>query len=154
MAREDLLQGTRPSITGERVLMTGSDGFDGYEIVAYKGMVWGISVRAKDMGQDCAMGCKQMTGGELSSYTQLGDESRQKCVDRMLQMAHRQKANGVININFEPLSISGGSQMSISGTAVVLKPIIDYVPTGALGNIVSEINDTLSKGDGMAPLSR
>ena len=76
MAREDLLQGTRPSITGGRVLMTGSDGFDGYEIVAYKGMVWGISVRAKDMGQDCAMGCKQMTGGELSSYTQLGDESR------------------------------------------------------------------------------
>ena len=93
MAREDLLQGTRPSITGGRVLMTGSDGFDGYEIVAYKGMVWGISVRAKDMGQDCAMGCKQMTGGELSSYTQLGDESRQKCVDRMLQMTHRQKAN-------------------------------------------------------------
>ena len=150
MAREDLLQGTRPSITGGRVLMTGSDGFDGYEIVAYKGMVWGISVRAKDMGQDCAMGCKQMTGGELSSYTQLGDESRQKCVDRMLQMTHRQKANGVININFEPLSIAGGSQMSISGTAVVLKPIIDYVPTGALGNIVSEINDTLSKGDGTA----
>ena len=153
MAREDLLQGTRPSITGGRVMMTGAEGFDGYEIVAYKGMVWGISVRAKDMGQDCAMGCKQMSGGELSSYTQLGDESRQKCVDRMLQMAHRQSANGVINIRFEPLAISGASQMAISGTAVVLKPIVDYLPTGALGNIVSEINDTLRKGDATPPLS-
>ena len=53
--------------------MTGAEGFDGYEIMEYRGMVWGISVRAKDMGQDCAMGCKQMTGGELTSYSQLGD---------------------------------------------------------------------------------
>ena len=50
--RDELLSGTRPEITDGKVLMTGADGFDGYEIVEYKGMVWGISVRAKDMGQD------------------------------------------------------------------------------------------------------
>ena len=64
--REDLLSGTRPEV-GSRILMTVENNFQGYEIVDYKGMVWGISMRSKDMGQDFLMGCKQFTGGELSS---------------------------------------------------------------------------------------
>ena len=91
--RDELLSGTRPEISGGRVIMTGAEGFDGYEIIEYKGMVWGISVRAKDLGQDCAMGCKQLTGGELQSYTQLGDESRQRAIDRLLEMTARQGSN-------------------------------------------------------------
>ncbi len=144
--RDALLSGTRPAITDGRVLLTGAEGFDGYEIVEYHGMVWGISVRAKDMGQDCAMGCKQMTGGELDSYTQLGDESRQKCVDRMLEMAARQYANGVINVEFELSGVvSGGAQVVVHGTAVTIHPVTSYVPTGAMGNIVAEIADILAR---------
>jgi uncharacterized protein YbjQ (UPF0145 family) len=146
MKREDLLVGTRPEISGGRVIMTGSDGFDGYEIMEYRGMVWGISVRAKDMGQDCAMGCKQMTGGELQSYTALGDESRQRAIDLMLQMASRQRANGIINVEFELAGASqGASQVVVHGTAVVIKPIVNYVPTGAAGNILVEIQETLER---------
>ena len=126
MKREDLLVGTRPAIDGGKIIMSGAEGFDGYEIMEYMGMVWGISVRAKDMGQDCAMGCKHLTGGELSSYTQLGDEARQRAVDRMLQMAARQGANGVINVEFEMVVASqgGASQVAVHGTAVAIKPII------------------------------
>ncbi len=145
--REDLLAGTRPAIDGGRVIMTGAEGFDGYEIMEYHGMVWGISVRAKDMGQDCAMGCKQMTGGELDSYTQLGDESRQRAIDRMIHMTARQKANGIINVEFELAGASqGASQVVVHGTAVIIKPIINYVPVGAAGNILCEIQDALEKG--------
>ena len=61
--------------------VTGAEGFDGYEIVEYKGMCWGISMRSKDVGQDCAMGLKTFSGGELTSYTALGDEARQRAVD-------------------------------------------------------------------------
>jgi len=146
MQRDDLCAGTRPAITDGRIIMSGSDGFDGYEIMEYKGMVWGISVRAKDMGQDCAMGCKQMTGGEMVSYTQLGDESRQRSIDRMLGMAARQGANGVINVEFELTGASqGASQVVVHGTAVVIKPITNYIPTGAVGNILSEMHATLEK---------
>ena len=146
MKREDLLAGTRPDINRGRVIMTGSDGFDGYEIMEYRGMVWGISVRAKDMGQDCAMGCKQVTGGELQSYTALGDESRQRAIDLMLEMAGRQGANGVINIDFELSGASqGASQVVVHGTAVVIKPIINYVPTGAVGNILAELQETVER---------
>jgi len=141
--RKDLLAGTRPDI-GDRIIMTGAEGFDGYEIMQYMGMVWGISVRAKDMGQDCAMGCKQMVGGELASYSQLGNESRQRAVDLMLQMAKRQGANGVINVSFELSGAAqGASQVVAHGTAVFIKPIINYVPQGAIGNVLAEIQETL-----------
>lgn len=142
--REKLLSGTRPEITGGKILMTGAEGFDGYEIVEYKGMCWGISMRSKDMGQDCAMGIKQMTGGELTSYTQLGDEARQKAIDRMLDMAGRQGANAVINVNFELTSMGNTTTVS-NGTGVIIRPVVNYVPEGAIGNILAEIHDRMEE---------
>ncbi|MCD6392922.1 MAG: heavy metal-binding domain-containing protein [Planctomycetes bacterium] len=142
MEREGLLVGTRPEIDGGKIIMTGTEGFDSYEIMEYKGMVWGISVRAKDMGQDCAMGCKQMTGGELTSYAAIGDESRQRSIDLMLQMAGRQGANAIINVEFELAGASqGAAQVVVHGTAVIIKPVINYVPTGAMGNILAEMQE-------------
>lgn len=145
--RDALLSGTRPEINDGRILMTSADGFDGYEIVEYKGMAWGISVRSKDMGQDCAMGCQTMAGGELESYTQLGDESRQRALDRMLEMAERQDGNAVINVTFElsPVGQSGNNTVVVYGTVVIIKPIVGYVPTGALGNIMADMADSLDK---------
>ena len=143
--RKDLLVGTRPAMTGGKIIMSGAEGFDGYEIMEYKGMVWGISARAKDMGQDIAMGCKQMTGGELESYTALGDESRQRALDRMLKMAARQNANAIINVEFELGGAQqGASQAVVHGTAVIIKPIENYVPVGAAGNILMEIKERLT----------
>jgi uncharacterized protein YbjQ (UPF0145 family) len=147
MKREDLLAGTRPAITDGKIIMTGADGFDGYEIMEYKGMVWGISVRAKDVGQDCAMGCKHLVGGELQSYSALGDESRQRSIDLMLEMAGRQGANGIINVEFELTGASqGASQVVVHGTAVIIKPIINYVPTGAVGNILADMEESMEGG--------
>ncbi len=145
MDREKLLAGTRPEI-GDKIIMTGAAQFDGYEIMEYKGMVWGISVRAKDMGQDCGMACKQVTGGELSSYSQLGDESRQRAIDIMLKKASNMKANAIINVEFELGGANkGASEVVVHGTAVFIKPIVDYVPDGAIGNILADIHDTIKK---------
>ena len=142
--RSKLVAGTRPQVTDGRILLTSADGFDGYEITRYMGMSWGISVRAKDVGQDCAMGCKQFTGGELSSYTQLADESRQAAIDRMLGMARSLHANAVINVRFElGGAATGGVEVVANGTAVYIEPIGDYVPEGAVGNILADIHDKL-----------
>lgn len=75
--REDLLAGTRPEV-GKRVLVTEKESFEGYQVMDYKGVVWGISMRAKDAVQDTMMSCKNITGGELTSYTELSDEVRQR----------------------------------------------------------------------------
>lgn len=140
MNDNELLVGTRPLITNGRIIMTGSEGFDGYEIMEYKGMAWGISIRAKDAGQDCGMACKQFTGGELVSYTQLGNESRQKAVDRLLEMAARIGGNGIINVTFELSGAAqGASMVVVHGTAVRIEPVTNYVPTGAVGNVLAEL---------------
>ena len=150
--RKNLLVGTRPQVSGTKILMTGAEGFDGYEIMEYKGMVWGISVRAKDMGQDCMMGCAHITGGELSSYTQLGNESRQKAVERLLEMAARQKANAVINVRFDLSGAShGASEVVALGTGVVIEPIHDFVPTGAVGNVLLGMLEHMQAGESDEP---
>jgi uncharacterized protein YbjQ (UPF0145 family) len=144
--RDGLVSGTRPDL-GAKILLTGADGFDGYEIVEYLGMVWGISVRAKDLGQDCFMGCKQLTGGELTSYSQMGYETRQRAIDDMLSMAKRQGANAIIKTGFdvEAMGQTAAAQVVAYGTAVVIKPIQNYVPEGAIGNILADIHDKIAE---------
>ena len=140
--REDLLSGTRPEI-GNRILVTEKDSFQGYEVMDYKGMVWGISMRSKDVVQDVFMGFKQFMGGELTSYTELADEARQKALDRLLSSARRIGANAVINFRFEISAslYSGNGEVVAYGNAVVIRPIRNYVPLGGLGNILAEFVD-------------
>ena len=138
--RQDLLGGRRPDVAAGRVLITAAHGFDGYEIMQYHGVAWGVSIRAKDFGQDCFMGCKNFTGGELSSYAQLGDETRQRAIDRMLDGAKRQGANAIIGFTFHmQMSAHGSAEVVAHGTAVTIRPIPNYVPTGAIGTILAEI---------------
>lgn len=145
-SRSELLGGTRPTVSTGRVLVTAGENFDGYEILSYRGICWGISVRAKDVGQDCLMGCKNVTGGELESYAELGDEARQRALDKMFEAAKRQKANAVINFRFEFNANQGGTGSVVAyGTGVQIKPIPDYVPIGASGALLRDIADTLDK---------
>jgi len=142
--REELLAGQRPPIADGKILVTAGDGFDGYEIISYQGICWGISIRSKDVGQDCMMGCKGLTGGELDSYAQLGDEGRQRALNKMFLAAKRQRANAVINFHFEfNQSQTGVGSVVAHGTGVVIKPIPDYVPLGASGALLRDIAERL-----------
>ena len=139
--REDLLSGTRPEV-GHRVLVTELAGFDGYEIMDYKGIVWGVSMRSKDVVKDIFMGIKTIIGGELESYTDLCNEVRQKALDRLIASARNLGANAVINFKFsQNMSYSNDNQVIAYGNAVVIRPIKNYIPTGGLGNILVEFVD-------------
>lgn len=150
--REDLLAGTRPEV-GNRILVTEKDFFEGYQVMEYRGMVWGISMRSKDVVQDMFMGFKQFVGGELSSYTELSDESRQRALDRLLASARRIGANAVINFRFEIGQSFGEAEVVAYGNAVVIKPIKNYVPMGGLGNILAEFVDAYMGGKGKGFIS-
>lgn len=143
--RPELLDGQRPEVSSGRILVTAGENFDGYEIMAYRGICWGISVRAKDVGQDCLMGCKNLAGGELESYAELGHEARQRALDRMFLAAKRQGGNAVVNFRFEfspGMQAASGSVVAY-GTVVVIRPIPDYVPLGAAGALLRDIADRL-----------
>ena len=145
--RAELLAGTRPEV-GRRILVTEKESFEGYQVMDYKGMVWGISMRSKDAVQDIFMGFKQFIGGDLTSYTELSDESRQKALDRLLESAKRIGANAVINFRFEIASspYGGNAEVVAYGNAVVIEPIVNYVPMGGLGNLIAEFVDAYTAG--------
>jgi hypothetical protein len=61
-------------------------------------------------------------------------------------MAARQRANAIINVDFELTGATqGASLVVVHGTAVIIKPIINYVPTGAVGNILADMQETLER---------
>ena len=94
----------------------------GRNIVAWKGLVQGNTVRAKHVGRDIMAGLKNIVGGELKGYTELLEDARQDAVERMVEQARSLGANAVVNVRFSTSSItSGASELYAYGTAVVVE---------------------------------
>lgn len=92
------------------------------KIVQHLGLVQGSTVRAKHAGKDIMAGFKNIFGGELSSYTELLQESREEAISRMSQQAAALGANAVINVRFSTSAIAAGaSEILAYGTAVVIE---------------------------------
>jgi len=91
-------------------------------VVKHLGLVQGSTVRAKHAGKDIMAGFKNIFGGELGSYTELLQESRDEAVDRMQEQAAAIGANAVINVRFSTSAIAAGaSEILAYGTAVVVE---------------------------------
>lgn len=94
----------------------------GKRIVQHLGLVQGSTVRAKHAGKDIMAGFKNIFGGELTSYTDLLQESRDEAVQRMTEQAQAIGANAVINVRFATSAIAAGASEILSyGTAVLLE---------------------------------
>ena len=91
-------------------------------VVKHLGLVQGSTVRAKHAGKDIMAGFKNIFGGELGSYTELLQESRDEAVQRMQEQAASIGANAVINVRFSTSAIAAGaSEILAYGTAVVVE---------------------------------
>lgn len=93
----------------------------GHQIKQHLGLVQGSTVRAKHVGKDIFASIKNIFGGELSSYTDLLNESRQESLDRMEVQAQSLGANAIINVRFSTSSIAAGAaELFVYGTAVII----------------------------------
>jgi len=103
-------------------ILSNIDTVPGRNIVAWKGLVQGNTVRAKHVGRDIMAGLKNIVGGELKGYTELLEDARQDAVERMVEQARSLGANAVVNVRFSTSSItSGASELYAYGTAVVVE---------------------------------
>lgn len=95
--------------------------FPGKEIEAI-GMVTGNVVQAKHIGRDIMAGFKNIAGGEIKSYTDLLNESRQIAYQRMIAEAEALGADAIISARFGAASVmEGTSELLAYGTAVKFK---------------------------------
>ena len=104
------------------MLITNIEVIPGRKIIKHLGLVQGSTVRAKHVGKDFLAGLKNIVGGELKSYTELLNESREEAVARMVKQAEAVGANAILNVRFSTSSITqGAAELFAYGTAVVLE---------------------------------
>lgn len=85
-------------------------------------IVKGTIVQSKNFGKDFMAGMKTLVGGEITSYTDLLNESRQIATKRMVDEAESIGADAVINIRYGSSSLmQGASEVIVYGTAVKFK---------------------------------
>ncbi len=104
------------------MIISNMEEIPGKRVVQHLGIVQGSTVRAKNVFRDIGASLKNLVGGELKSYTDLMNESRQDALDRMEQEAAALSANAVLNVRFSTSTITqGAAELLAYGTAVVVE---------------------------------
>lgn len=86
------------------------------------GLVKGQSIRAKHLGKDIGNLLKNLVGGELTSYTEMMNESRALATKRMVEEAEQLGADAIINIRYSSSQVmQGAAEVLAYGTAVRFK---------------------------------
>nr|WP_317282724.1 YbjQ family protein [uncultured Sellimonas sp.] len=83
------------------------------------GLVRGTMVQSAHAGKDIMNSFKTLVGGELTSYTEMMNESRAIATKRMAEDAEQMGADAVINIRYASSAImQGAAEVMAYGTAV------------------------------------
>ena len=100
------------------MLLTTTENIPGrqYEIL---GVVKGNMVQTKNIARDIGQGLKSMVGGELTTYTEMMNESRAVATKRMVEEAERMGADAIVMMRYSTSAVAAGAAEIIAyGTAV------------------------------------
>jgi uncharacterized protein YbjQ (UPF0145 family) len=99
--------------------VTTSQGFEGWRITEYLGVVRGIVVRSPGIGRSFLGGLKSLVGGNIASYEAVCEEARQQAFQRMLDHALAGGANGIVAMHYDATEFMAGvTEVLCYGTAV------------------------------------
>ncbi len=107
------------------MLITTSFDLPGYDIVAVQGEVFGLTVRARNIGAGCVAGLRSIGGGEIPGFTKLLVQSRNEAMARMVEAARERGANAIIAMRFDSGAIGQWSEICAYGTACSVTPVSD-----------------------------
>jgi len=101
------------------MIVTTGEQVPGKKIIKVLGIVKGNTVRARNLGRDIGAGFKNLVGGEVKTYTQMTENSRDEAYNRMVNEALDLKADAIIGVRFTTsMVMAGASEMLAFGTAV------------------------------------
>jgi uncharacterized protein YbjQ (UPF0145 family) len=102
----------------EFLVTTGND-LPGVKKFKILGIAKGSTVRARNVARDIGAGLKNLVGGEIKTYTEMANHSRDEAYNRMVNQAIEMGANAIIGMRFSTSMImQGASEMVAYGTAV------------------------------------
>lgn len=104
------------------IIYTNTESVPGREIAEVLGVVTGNVVQTKHVGKDIMAVLRSVVGGEITGYTEMLTEARQKAISRMVVAAREMDADAVVSLRFTTSSImTNASEILAYGTAVKLK---------------------------------
>lgn len=95
----------------------------GYRIVRQLGVVRGVTVRARWLGDQIIASLRTIGGGKIPEYASLCEETRAEAFALMLQHAAEMGANAVVGVRYDATEIAENmTEVLAYGTAVVVEP--------------------------------
>jgi uncharacterized protein YbjQ (UPF0145 family) len=107
------------------MLITTAFDFPGYETVAVQGEIFGLTVRARNIGSGCVAGLRSLFGGEIPQFTKLLAQSRNEAMGRMIEEAKRRGSNAIVGMRFDSGALGQWSEICAYGTGVWVRPVSD-----------------------------
>ena len=96
----------------------------GYEVTEVLGEVFGLTVRARNVGSQFGAGLKALAGGELKGMTKNLVDSRGEVTDRMVQEAVTKGADAILAMRFDTSEMGGNwTEICAYGTAVKVRKL-------------------------------
>ena len=108
------------------MLITTSFDFPGYNITSMQGEIFGLTVRARNIGAGCIAGFRSIGGGEIPEFTKLLSQSRNEAMARMVEEAKKRGGTAIIGMRFDSGAIGQWSEICAYGTGVTVEPVSDY----------------------------
>lgn len=103
------------------MIIVTSEFIPGKEIKECRGFVEGSTVQSKHIGKDILAGLRTIVGGEITEYTEMMEEARQKAIEGMVLEAQKSGANAIISMRLQTSAVmKNASEIIAYGTAVVV----------------------------------
>jgi uncharacterized protein YbjQ (UPF0145 family) len=101
------------------MIITTMNDLPGYEIDEVLGEVFGLTVRARNIGSQIGAGLKSLVGGELKGMTKMLAEGRMHAQERLVEAAEEKGGTAVIAFRFDTSELgSTWTEICAYGTAV------------------------------------
>jgi uncharacterized protein YbjQ (UPF0145 family) len=104
------------------IIVSTTNEVPGKQVKEVLGIVRGNTVRARNVGRDIGAAFKNFVGGEIKTYSEMTSQARDEAFNRMVNEAHKMKADAIIGMRFmTSMVMQGASEMLAFGTAVKFK---------------------------------
>jgi uncharacterized protein YbjQ (UPF0145 family) len=101
------------------MIITTMNDLPGYAIDEVLGEVFGLTVRARNVGSQIGASFKSLVGGELKGMTKMLGEGREHAQQRLVEAAEAKGANAIIAFRFDTSELgTTWTEICAYGTAV------------------------------------
>ena len=101
------------------MIITTMNDLPGYEIEEVLGEVFGLTVRARNVGSQVGASLKSLVGGELKGMTKMLAEGRVHAQERLVEEAEAKSANAIVAFRYDTSELGATwTEICAYGTAV------------------------------------